>query len=120
MKSGEARDRLLDAVHRRAETLARCTAPDHQARHVDVVLTMMATNLLKTLLVLLGETLSMEWASLIFDNFAESQGICRFCHARVLIAENGMCQVCWDGVEADERYAELAAAMDEPRRGGIA
>jgi hypothetical protein len=96
------RAELLDRLSRRAARLAECTATSHPARHVDAIIAMMARHVTDTAIVLLGEIFAREMFSHIFDNLAESYGICRFCHERPLRDDHTMCQACWDQAEYDD------------------
>lgn len=119
MKTGETRDRLLDSVHRRATELARITAPGHPGRLVDHVIARISENLLSTVLMVIGPEFERHWSSKIFDMRAQSHGVCKFCHEQPLVEERGMCQVCWDQVEEDDRQLDRDLAMDEDPKGGI-
>lgn len=117
MDSGPVRDRLLDAVHRRALHLARLTAPGHPGRSVDVVLAHTARSLLVTCLAVLGEALVREWSQYVFGTLLEAHDVCRFCASGALVKAQGMCDACFGSVRSAEQELAQAEAMEQPDTG---
>lgn len=119
MKAGVTRDRLLDAVHRRALALARVTAPGHGGRSVDAVLALIAGNLFRTVIVVLGAAFAQDAHAHIFRALVEQDGICGYCHEHPLVKSFGMCQVCWDQCDEDDRQTERELAFEREPEGGV-
>lgn len=118
--TGALRERMLTSIHRRALHLAKITAPGHPVRGLDVVLSLAALSLLRTVLVVLGPTVVTQWSEYIFGRLVEAHGICRFCGVHPLVAEQGMCHACWQECEGEQASIERQRAMDQPPQGGIA
>jgi hypothetical protein len=117
MEKCPERDRLLDAVHRRAALLARMTQPGHPCRQVDNVMAMTVDNLVRTLCVVMGRPFFDAVLGALFDATTEYYGVCRFCHKGHLDAEKEMCQQCWDEGEQLDRELDEQELMDTPSRG---
>lgn len=97
--SPELRKVLLERLAHRSTRLAKVAAI---AACPDVVLTLMADQVVQTVMLLCGPRFTEQVLSTVFDQTAEAHGICRFCHKQPLRNDRTMCQACWDQARKDD------------------
>lgn len=118
--TSDTRNRLLDAVHRRALALAKLTAPDSACRSVNPLLAMSARNLFGTVIALCGPALHEEWMRRLFKRELSNQAICPVCEQHDMAdGEFGMCESCYsEGLREDEDVQQ-AVLMAQPNKGQV-
>jgi hypothetical protein len=112
----EVRALLIERISHRAERLARILRTQHCPTNVWV---MMALHLFQTVVLVAGKELLQQAIDWSVRQNAESLGVCRFCLQREVVEKHGMCQHCWNELEAEDREADRQIALAEMRtRGG--
>jgi len=104
---GDAREQALDALNRRAASLAKITAVGHGGRKIDILIALHVDLLVRSAIVLLGEGATQQVLKHLVNLQREDHGICPFCKENTMAdPQRGMCATCWMRVEEELREVE--------------
>ena len=116
----DTRNRLLEAVHRRAAWLAQQTAPGSTTRESNMLIAMAARTLFGTVIALCGPALQREWLAVLFRRELSGNAICPVCGEREMGEDtHGMCEACHEEGLRDDSDVQQAVLLAQPNKGQV-
>lgn len=104
--------RLLAATARRAEAVKKFAMVSLRSGHcIEPIMAGAAWNLIRTLLVLCGQSLQSQFFEWLTASLREQHGLCAFCGQVKEKFTDGMCQPCLKQCEAEDKDCEAYELM---------